>query len=115
MTIIRPVTAQDIRLKEKIAKAAKDADLNLSEILAVNNKFGTTLEYTPKKDVVELSCYVNKNTKSGIDDFARECSDYAMELMKRTGKSIKEEIIVSSKSSLAENLESALRKLKNVL
>ena len=56
MTIIRPVTAQDIRLKEKIAQAAKDADLNLSEILALNNKFGTTLEYTPTKDVVELTC-----------------------------------------------------------
>ncbi|MBR2386342.1 hypothetical protein IKA92_03500 [bacterium] len=115
MTIIRPVTAQDIRLKEKIAQAAKDADLNLSEILALNNKFGTTLEYTPTKDVVELTCYVNKNTKGGTDNFAKECSEYAFELMEKFGKAIKEEIIITSKSSLAENLDSALKKLKSVL
>ena len=115
MTIIRRITAQDIRLKEKIAQAAKDANLNLSEVLALNNQFGTTLEYIPKGDVVEITRYLDKSSKGQVDEFAQECLGDAFEMVEKLGKGLNEKFIVSSENSLSGNVKSALQKLKQVL
>lgn len=113
LTIIRPISAQDILLKEKIQEAA--SDLNLSEILAVNEKFGTNLEYTPIKDCVEITITANKKSASKMDEFSETCEYFADEFAKKFNKGKTTKIIPSSKSAFKYNLDSAIKKLKNTL
>lgn len=112
MTIIRPYTAQEIALAEKIQEAADKAKLTLSETLALNKKFGLNLQYTPPKDMVELTTYINRHAKKP-ERFPEECFKEAEYYIK--GKGLKETIIHSSKSSLSSNVENALKKLQQVL
>ena len=61
MTIIRRYDAAELALKQKIQDSVKKADLNLSEIMALNKKFDLDLEYTPKNDVVEFTTYIKNH------------------------------------------------------
>lgn len=110
MSIIRPYTAQELALKDKIQESAEKAKLNLSETLALNKKFGLNLQYTPQKDVVEITGFIKKNAKKP-DPFIEECMSEA----KYYGGIILEKIRISSKGSFATNVENALKKLKQVL
>ena len=111
MTIIRRYDAAELALKQKIQDTVKKADLNLSEIMALNKKFDLDLEYTPKNDVVEFTTYIKNNAKTQ-DSFIKECFDTALALK---GGIVSESCIHSSKNSFQGNLSEALKKLKNVL
>lgn len=111
MTLIRPITSSEIALRSHIKDAAQKANLNLSEVNALNEKFDLKLEYTPKDDSISLTYYrFSKN-----DEFMKKCSLDAKELSQKTGLVIKEDIKHASKSSFEMNLSSALRKMKSVL
>lgn len=110
MSIIKPYTAQELALKDKVQEAAAKAGLNLSETLALNKKFGLNLEYTPQKDIVEITGFIKKNSKQP-DAFLKECFEEAQ----RYGAIISEKVKVSSKGSFSTNVANALKKLKQVL
>lgn len=97
-------------LKEKIQNAASKANLNLSETIALNKKYDLDLQYTPRKDVVEITTFVNKNSKNP-EKFVKECLEEA----KNYSAAIVEKTIVSSKGSFTNNVTNALKKLKEVL
>lgn len=116
MTIIRPVTAQDIATKARLQEASKKAELNLSEITALNKKYGTDLKYCPIGDVVEITEYSGKKLTKGLSQFDEECFRIAESMEKKLGKTIRIEMRINDTitSSLAGNVKSALRKLKKV-
>ena len=116
MTLIRPLSAQDIALKEHVADAAKKAQLNLSETMAVNKKFGLDLEYTPLKDTVEITRYVNKEDRIfGRQPFSVEVEQEAKELCAQTDKILNTKYIQKYSFDFEANLKAALAKLKEVL
>lgn len=115
MTVIKPVRMQDIILKEKIQEACKKANLNFSEVLAINEKFGTNIKYTPVKDIVEISVAANKKRLKKADSFADECFNSAIELCHKANKVLLECGIKTKKDTFTYNIESALEKLKKVL
>ena len=45
MSILKPITQQDILAKSNLQEMAQRAKLNLNEVVALNKKFGTSLEY----------------------------------------------------------------------
>ena len=102
--------SQNISFKEKIVEAVKKVELNLSEITALNNKFGMNLEYTPKNNMVEITCYVNKNSENMPDNFIDECYRIA-EFMTDNIFGMNLKIVQSNTKSYLGNLNSALSKI----
>lgn len=116
MTIIKPITAQDIRQREFLQEAVEKAKLNLSEVLALNERYGTKLEYVPEKDIIELSVYNDTNAPRASKEFAAWCDDYALALSKKLkGAPIKTHIFGKEKNTLASNLHNALKKLRKMV
>ncbi len=111
MTIIRPLSSSEIALRSYIKDAAQKANLDLSEVNALNKKFGLELEYKPQGEYIHFTRY--GYTKS--DEFIKQCSQDALELSKKMGLAVRESIRHSSKDSLEMNLTSALQKMKNIL
>lgn len=111
MTLLKPITSSEMALRSYIKDAAKKANLSLSEVNALNEKFGLSLEYQPKGDFIQLTRYGHLKN----DEFIKQCSDEAVELSQKTGLAIAENIKRASKSSFEMNLSSALRKMKSIL
>lgn len=105
MTLINLYATQELAMKHRIQEAADKAKLNFSETLALNKKFGLTLEYTPPKDKVEITTFLKRNAKQP-EKFVEECFSEALSY----GKPIKDEIKIRSKGSFASNLANALKK-----
>ncbi len=113
MTIIKPITAQDIRQREFLQDAVEKAKLNLSEVLALNERYGTKLEYVPKKDIIELSIYNDTNAPRASKEFAAWCNDCAEMLSQKFKDSkIQTQIFGNEKNTLGSNLHNALKKLR---
>ena len=114
MSILRPVTQQDILAKSRLQDAAQKAKLNLPEVVALNKKFGTSLEYIPTTDVVECATYYGKKMPKTDDCFFKECADMATNMALSLNKAIENKMIIndSATSSYQASLLSAIKKLK---
>lgn len=116
MTIIKPITAQDIRQREFLQEAVEKAELNLSEVLALNERFGTKLEYVPTKDVVELSIFNDTDAPRASKEFADWCCEYAHDLSDKLKLgAVSTYINGKKKNTLGTNLHNALKKLRKTV
>ena len=117
MTILKPVTGQDNALKGSLQEAANRAKLNLSEVLALNKQYGTSLEYVPSADSVELTVYVGKKAKEASSFFDMECIEFADDIAQKSGGIVHTLCKINNKvkSSFEGNLRAALTKLKKVM
>ena len=116
MTIIKPITAQDIRQREFLQDAVEKAKLNLSEVLALNERYGTKLEYVPEKDLIELSIYNDADAPRASKEFAKWCDECAFALSKKhKGAAVLEHVYGTKKNTLGTNLNNALKKLRAIM
>lgn len=114
--IVPPLSSADLALKQKVADAAKKANLNLSETMALNSKYGLDLEYTPTKDTVEITRYVNKSDKIfGTQPFTDRVMAKARELCFELNKRLDAKYIKKEIFDIDGNEKAALAKLKEVL
>ncbi len=117
MSILKPVTQQDILAKLNLQEMAQRAKLNLNEVVALNKKFGTSLEYVPSSDVVEFATYYGKKIPATDELFHRECADIALDMALKLNKAIENKFVINNsvKSSLQASINSAIKKLKSVI
>ncbi|MBE7704926.1 MAG: hypothetical protein E7Z90_03820 [Cyanobacteria bacterium SIG29] len=118
--LIRPkqdkkMTVENAELKIALQQAADNADLNLTERLAINKKFfpdGDGFDTTPKyDDILEITTYYKKDSDEK-DNFNEEALELAL---RTTDGVVKDTHRQSSKSSFQTNLENALKKLAKVV
>lgn len=97
-------------------KAADDANLNVTERLALNHKFfakGGGFELFPQHiQVPQLNHFYNSSTDNFDDSFTKEVAK--LEIPEHISR-IKNNFKKSSKGNFQTNLDNALKKLKKVL
>ena len=114
--IVPPLSDADLALKQRVADAAKKANLNLSETMALNSKFGLDLEYTPIKDTVEITRYYNKEDRIfGTQPFTNRVVEKAKEMCAELGAKLKVNYIKKYSFDIDANAKAAMEKLKEVL
>lgn len=111
----RSATLENKELRIKLEQAIEDADLNLTERMAINKQFfpnGDGFKLVPPDtDVVEITTYYKKDDTE-LDDFAAE----AMQIAAESGNDlVRETVKPSKKGNFQTNLENALAKLYDVL
>ncbi len=115
MTVIKPVSLENVLDKVELQEASQKAKLNLSEVLALNDKFGTKLEYVPNKDIVEFSISNGASTEQS-KEFTEWCVECASQISKKFNSCTHVTHVCDSKKNTFEvNLESAIEKLKSVM
>ena len=105
----------NIDLRVSLEKAVEDANLNVTERLALNEKFfpnGGGFNLFPKNEPIPKNTMYYKPGVPPNDSFTRKAE--SIKIPKHINI-INEIIIKSSKSNFQTNLEHALKKLKRVL
>lgn len=110
-------TLENVELRATLDKAVEDAGLNVTEILALNERFfpngGGFDLFTKSKELPTYTLYLNKGDKI-TDKFTKEALDVAQ---KTPGgaMAIDSFPLKPGKTCFQENLDSALKKLYKVL
>ncbi|MGM9994366.1 MAG: hypothetical protein ACI37R_06525 [Candidatus Avigastranaerophilus sp.] len=109
---------ENVELRVALEKAVDDANLNVSERLALNKKFfpnGGGFPLVNKNvSIPEVTEFYQKGKGLEQDSFSRELSDVELELQGKNGI-IYTLMQKSPKDNFQTNLENALNKLKEVL
>lgn len=116
--LIRPQgpSLENVELRATLEKAVDDANLNVSERLALNKKFFPNGGGFPllKKNAesAEITEFYKKGRELASDTFSKDISE-----LKIHGEVpvVKLSVTKSSKSNFQTNLSNALKKLKKVL
>lgn len=109
---------ENVELRAMLHKAVDDADLNVSERMALNKRFFPYGGGVPVCKNGVSKVYINTFHKpgepAGEDSFAKECNTLDEEYPQSV-KYICEKSCESNKSNYQTNLNNALKKLKNTL
>ena len=107
---------ENVELRAALEKAVEDANLNVSERFALNQKFfpnGGGFNLAPaSKAPIEYTLFCRKGENINQDTFTKEL--LAQDVDNPTGLT-KEMLRRSSKGNFQTNLDNALEKLKKVL
>lgn len=110
------MTIENFELRETLNQAVEDAGLNVTERMALNEKFfpnGGGFELFPKNvQVPQFNIFYQKGGSGEVDSFTREIEKLKIpdDISQQ-----KTHIFRSSKSCFQANLDNALKKLGNVL
>ncbi len=110
------MTIENVELRATLDKAVDDAGLNVTERMALNEKFfpnGGGFELFPKDvKVPQFNIYYQKGGSGQIDSFTKEIENLKLP---EDFSQQKTRIFKSSKTCFQANLDNALKKLGNVL
>lgn len=108
-------TLENVELRATLEKAVEDAQLNVTERMALNKKFfpnGGGFELFPKNQTVPEFTFYQKKGSLGLDSFSKEVQ--AVKIPEDICR-ISQRVRRSSKGCFQKNYENAMKKLKQVL
>ena len=112
----RRKTVENTELRVALEQAVDEADLNVSERLAINEAFfpkGDGFAPIPKdRDILEITTYYNIDGKRSEDDFAHRAFEIAAD---HGDKIVKENFVLSAKCNRKGNFDKAIEKLSKVI
>ena len=109
------VTKQDIKNRKMLEKAVDDAELNITERMALNKRFfpnGGGFNIFPNIPVQTINIFYKRNSNPEDDEFIRETKQ--LEFPNRVCR-VKWNERLSKKDSFQANLDNAIKKLRKTL